>query len=463
MENWTEKYRPRTLKDIIGNHQALGIMRKWGHDWHQGTAQKKALILCGGPGMGKTSAALALAHDQGWESIELNASDARNETIIKKIALAGGINETFTMTGEYASSKKGKNKLIILDEADNLYEREGDRGGKRAIVDTIKRTHQPIILIVNDYYALVKKNLEIRRLSHQVQFQGGGNLSRLLEHICIQENITVAPEVIKAITHQAQGDIRSAINDLQSLCQGRTHVAKEACTQLSTRDRKSELFQGIRKILKARNITHARRAARELGETPEFLALWIDENLPREYRDTQDLYRGFRYLSAGDVFLGRARKYQHYHLWSYAHDLLSGGVAVAKKRYYPGFTRYSFPTWLTEMGKSRNTRAVRDSIAKKLGRECHMSIHKTRAFLPFFQKLVSSDAQYAAHMTHLLELTDQEVLFLLGSDRTKYKEIRQEKKHPEKKPKPEKKKNEKDTRASVPGKKTSQQRLHDFQ
>ncbi len=462
MENWTEKYRPRTLGDIIGNHQALAILRKWGQDWRQGTVQKKALILCGGPGVGKTSAALALAHDQGWESVELNASDARNEAIIRKIALAGGINETFTDTGEYASSKKGKNKLIILDEADNLYEREGDRGGKRAIVDTIKKTQQPIILIVNDYYALVKNNPEIRRLSHQVQFQGGGNLSQLLEHICIKENVSVAPEVIKAITHQAQGDIRSAINDLQSLCQGRGRVDKEACTQLVNRDRKSELFHGIREILKARDIHHARRAAWELGETPEFLLLWIDENLPREYRDVQDRYRGFRFLSASDVFLGRARKYQHYHLWSYATDLLSGGVAVAKKRYYPGFTRYSFPTWLTGMGQSRNTRSVRDSIAKKIGMECHMSLQKTRAFLPFFQKLITNDKEYAASMIHLLDLTDQELLFLLKSNREKVKELREDKKYKEDNQDIEKKRKEKNTRAAAQGKKTSQQRLHDF-
>ena len=462
MENWTEKYRPQTLGDIIGNHQALAALRKWGRDWQQGTAQKKALVLCGGPGVGKTSAALALARDQGWERVELNASDARNEKIIKKIALAGGINETFTHTGEFASSKEGKKKLIILDEADNLYEREGDRGGKRAIVDTIKQTRQPIILIVNDYYSLVKNNPEIRRLSQQVQFSGGGNLSQLLAHICTRENITVAPEVITKITHQAQGDIRSAINDLQSLCQGRTQVGKEACTQLTYRDRKSELFQGIREILKARDINHARNAARKLGETPEFLLLWIDENLPREYRDAQDRYQGFRYLSQGDVFLGRARKHQHYHLWSYAQDLLSGGVAVAKKRYYPGFTRYSFPTWLTEMGRSRNTRSVRDAIAKKLGTACHMSLYKTRILFPLFQKLITCNTEYTASMTNLLDLTDQELLFLLGSNRDRVKAILENKKNKEDNQERENTRKEKHIPADVPGKKTAQQKLHDF-
>ena len=121
MQNWTEKYRPQSLEEIIGNHQALMTMREWGRNWQQGKPKKKALVLVGGPGVGKTSAALALAHDMGWEQVELNASDARNERIIKKIALAGGINETFTTEGSFVSSKKGKNKLIILDEADNLY------------------------------------------------------------------------------------------------------------------------------------------------------------------------------------------------------------------------------------------------------------------------------------------------------------------------------------------------------
>ena len=140
MQNWTEKYRPSTLQDVIGNHDALVALKKWGEDWKKGSPSKQAVVLSGRPGVGKTSAALALAHDQGWEIVELNASDSRNEHIIKRVALAGGLHETLGESADYVSSKKGGKKLIILDEADNLYEREGDRGGKRAIADTIKKT-----------------------------------------------------------------------------------------------------------------------------------------------------------------------------------------------------------------------------------------------------------------------------------------------------------------------------------
>jgi replication factor C large subunit len=100
MEDWTEKYRPKTLRDIIGNDSAISTLRGWAEQWIQGEIpEKRAIILSGKPGTGKTSSALALAHDLGWTVLELNASDARNETSIKKVAMAGAINETFDDTG----------------------------------------------------------------------------------------------------------------------------------------------------------------------------------------------------------------------------------------------------------------------------------------------------------------------------------------------------------------------------
>ena len=93
--------------------------------------------------------------------IELNTSDARNANRIRNVATSGAVNETFDDMGRYIQSVKGRYKLILLDEADNLYEKiEGrsknnddlsDKGGKRTIIETIKITRQPIILIVNNY------------------------------------------------------------------------------------------------------------------------------------------------------------------------------------------------------------------------------------------------------------------------------------------------------------------------
>lgn len=143
MEDWTEKYRPENLGEIVGNKRAVLDLRGWADAWGKGIPKKRAVILSGKPGIGKTSCAHALAKDYGWSVIELNTSDARNAEKIKNVATAGATNETFDNHGQFVSSQDGGRKLIILDEADNLYERTksmnntkidlSDRGGKRPL------------------------------------------------------------------------------------------------------------------------------------------------------------------------------------------------------------------------------------------------------------------------------------------------------------------------------------------
>ena len=118
--NWTEKYRPAHLDDVIGNKEAKEKLLKWAREWQVGSPSKKAVILYGKPGVGKTSAAHALARDFGWEIVELNASDDRNRDVIRRVALTGAVSEILGAP-EDAMGRKVR-RLIILDEADNLYE-----------------------------------------------------------------------------------------------------------------------------------------------------------------------------------------------------------------------------------------------------------------------------------------------------------------------------------------------------
>ena len=83
---WAEKYRPQTLKEIVGNKKAVKDLRTWAEKWLPGIPEKRAVILQGPAGVGKTSTAHALAHDMGWEVIELNASDQRTAGVIEKVA-----------------------------------------------------------------------------------------------------------------------------------------------------------------------------------------------------------------------------------------------------------------------------------------------------------------------------------------------------------------------------------------
>ena len=417
--NWTEKYRPSTLREVIGNKAAKETLLKWAKEWQEGEPSKKAAILYGKPGIGKTTSAYALANDFGWEVIELNASDERNREIIRKIALTGAIHEVLSIDGKYVTSKEGARKLIILDEADNLYEKQGDFGGKRAIIETIKVTKQPIILIANDYYNLIKgSGAELRQLCLSIEFKkvSSREIAALLKKICQKEGIVADIEVIDEIAKRCNGDVRSAINDLQSIAYEKK-ITKNMLSYLGYRDREREIFIGIRNILKAKDIKAAIREAWRIDESPDNLILWIDENLPAEYKHMDDLALAYKFLSKADVFLGRIWRRQYYGLWSYASELMTGGVAVAKQHEYRGFTAYHFPKWLRSMAASRQYRQTKLSIARKIGKAMHCSTKKALEMLPMIEKLFSND-DLAARITAKLDLNEEELSFIVG-DRAK--------------------------------------------
>ena len=437
MEDWTEKYRPTGLDDIVGNERAITDFKRWANSWNKGIPKKRAVILSGRPGTGKTSSAIALANDFGWVSIELNTSDARNAAKIKNVATSGSVNETFDDSGKFINSKSGGRKLIILDEADNLYERSvsddktgedlSDRGGKKAIVETIKITSQPVILIVNDYYNLIKGGGDVlRNICLLIRFYDPypSMVFNLLRKICFKEGVNVDQKVLHAISNRCKGDIRSAVNDLQSICMDKEYVDAHALDVLGYRDREKIIFDALREIFKTRNIQSIRKSTLHLDEDPNSVLLWINENMPSEYRDFNDLVNGYDALSRADVFLGRTHRRQNYGLWSYASDFMNGGVAVAKTRVYPN-EKYNFPTWLRDLKSSKPSRDVRDSIARKISRSCHNSSSKSKYFLStYFVHMFRNNTTFAVKMKNRFDLTEAEIKYLLGEKhRGKLKEI----------------------------------------
>ena len=416
---WTEKYRPRTLDDVVGNGKAIQSLLSWARAWEAGTPKKRAVILAGRAGCGKTTSAHALAADMGWGVIELNASDSRNAEAINRIATAGALNQTFTDSGEFLTSGEGGRKLILLDEADNLHGNV-DRGGIRAILDTIRRTHQPIVLIVNDLYGLTRHSSSFKSLCLTIRFSGiqARSMVPMLRHIAAAEHVEVDLPTINAIAERTSGDLRSAINDLQALSEGRDYVGIDDVDAVGRRDNRTTMYDAVRTILKADNTRAARRAATELDEAPDFLLLWLSENVPLEYREIPDLARAMEVLARADLFLARARRTQNYRLWAYATDLMTGGVATAKDHEYRFYTRYRFPLWLSVMGRSRGLRMTMGSLSKKLRHHCHTSSAVIREdIIPFYRQMFELDGAFAVEQTALLELDAPELALILGDDR----------------------------------------------
>ena len=401
---WTEKYRPGSLKEVLGNGKAIDELRQWAEAWQRGEPITGAAILYGPAGTGKTSAALALAREFDWDIIEMNASDARTAGMIQKIAGPASQSMTFS----------GKPRLVVLDEADNLHG-TADRGGAAAMLRLVRETSQPVLLIANEYYEIEKP---LRDAAKGIQFRSvrAPTIAQALREICKAEGVACDPEALQFIAERAGGDLRSGVNDLEAAAEGQKELKPEDVAT-AERDVKASIFKVLEVIFQGDKAREALQASYNLDESPEDLINWVDENLPLAYQG-EDLFHGYESLARADIFLGRVSRRQNYGLWRYAGFLMTGGVQAAKAARRHGYVAFRPPSLWRRMGQSRKARAVRDSAAQKIARRCHVSASFARAELMGFVGLLLKDKRIAAPLAAELVLEAEEIALLMGSTLT---------------------------------------------
>lgn len=392
---WDSIYRPETFKEIVGNDSQLDKLSRWAKKW---TEHKQAIVLHGPPGVGKTTSSLVLAQEKNWEIIEMNASDKRTGKIIDKIA--GESSQTASLTGK-------KRKLIILDEADNLHG-NSDRGGKKAISKTIKKSKQPIILIANDYYDLTRT---LRNSTKEIEFESIDKtvIAKRLRDICEDNSITYDIPSLQKIAENSDGDLRAAINDLQRNAVGKDKL-KITDINVNKRDKKAEIFPFLDYLLKEGNAEEAQEKTIQIDMTPEELFRWIDENIYREYTGSE-IVNGLDNLSKADIWLSRTRKTQNYKYWKYATGELSAGVSSARENIHSGWTRWQPPKW-------RNKNRISEDLVQKIATESNCSIQTVRnEVIPFLENLVPycKPKNLTIEMAAWYNLTESELSEITGS------------------------------------------------
>jgi replication factor C large subunit len=386
---WSEKYRAQSFSEIKGQHLAIDKVKAF----LKGFPKKKALILHGSPGIGKTSLAYAIANEEDAEILEMNASDFRDKNKIHSVIGPA------TMQKSLFKEKK----IILVDEVDGISARR-DRGGLAELLSLIEKSSFPIIITANDIwdkkFSLLRKKSEIVALK-DVDYK---SILELLKNICDKENCVVNTEVLTSISIKSKGDIRAALNDLQLLSKMDT---PELIKEVGERNKEESIFSALQYIFKTSKIDNKMINIFEEVHMPiDEVFLWMEENIPLEYKG-EELARAYDALSRADVFRGRIYRQQHWRFMVYEYFLLGAGIGGIKKFNRTGWTNYKKPTRILKIWLQNQRAAKKKTICQKYARTCHISVKQAMRDFMLIKVILQNQT-----IRDQLKLSSEEVLYL---------------------------------------------------
>jgi len=396
MESWIKKYEPKRLQEIIGQQSNVNKII-------DNIRNNKHVLIYGKAGTGKTSSVYAIANELDYELIEINASDFRNKEQIN-IVLKNALEQRSIFM---------KKKLLLIDEIDGISGSK-DRGGIPAIVSLLNSKKVPIIITGNDIWN--KKFYNIRKKTVNISFSGLNYLSiaNILENICIKEGIKYNKDILKIIARRSDGDARAAINDLQIVASGKKEINEKDIEFLSDRDRTEKLQEAIMRIFKTIDFNISYEALNNVDEDYEKIMMFIDENLPKEYKG-KGLSNAYDVLSKADIFSKRIKSRQNWRYLVYIFFLLSVGVALSKEEKTKGFVQYSLTSSrITKMYFGNQKNLAKKDIAEKIREKLHCSKDDAiKLFIPLLSLLSKKYDEYNINKLMLeLELDKDDIKVL---------------------------------------------------
>ena len=397
---WAEKHRPKSFEEIKGQDEAILKIKEFMNNFHSFMSNgqshalrgfKKALILHGPPGTGKTTIAHVTAQDTNSEIFELNASDLRNKA---------KLNEVLRPATEQKSLTK-QNKIILVDEVDGIS--KVDWGGITELISIINSSPYPIIITANDIWnkklAPLRKKAEIIQLK-EIDYR---TIKNILITILNKENKFINNQILTDISIKAKGDLRAAINDLQTI----SKIEDPSSIIFDERNKKTDIFNSLKQIFKNKPTNETLKVFDSVNMPIDEIILWVEENIPSEY-EGEELAKAFDRLSKTDVFKGRIYKQQYWRFLVYENILLSYGIAASKKNPKIGFTSYKKPTRILKIWLNNQRTIKKKSIAQKYAAYAHIGKKRAMNEFPILKQIIKSNVQIQKE----LKLSEEEVEYL---------------------------------------------------
>jgi len=209
---WIEKYRPHLFSDIVGNEDTVARLEVFSRN-----GNVPNLILAGPPGVGKTTTILCLARimlGSAFKSavLELNASNERGIEVVR--------NKIKTFAQTQVTLPRGRHKIVILDEADSMT--DGAQQALRRIMELYSNTTR-FALACNTSEKIIEPIQSRCAMLRYSRLSDAQVLAKLLR-VCRLEEVSHTEDGLEAVVFTAEGDMRQALNNLQSTHRGFGHV-----------------------------------------------------------------------------------------------------------------------------------------------------------------------------------------------------------------------------------------------
>jgi len=202
---WVEQYRPMKLADVVNQSEIISRLKQFIKD-----KAMPHLIFAGPAGTGKTTCALVMVREiygrkmtPNITFLELNASDER------------GINVIRTIIKDFAKAKPPLDipfKILILDEADNM-----TSPAQQALRRTMEKyTRNCRMILICNYSNKIILPIQSRAVVFRFSKLSDNDIKERLKFIVAKENIKIDESGLNALIKVSRGDLRRAINYLQS-------------------------------------------------------------------------------------------------------------------------------------------------------------------------------------------------------------------------------------------------------
>ena len=219
---WSDKHKPQKLEELVGNCHHIRTLKKWLQNWDtnhrkilnnkrsKGSPYRKATLILGPPGIGKSLSIALIAQSMGYEVVELNTVDIISKKMLE--TTLHDITQNTILSFKTKNTKNTKKRLIVMDEVDNI---SSGSNTIPALIVAIKNSKTPIICICNDVQKSSVRSLSKHCLVLKFVRPQQKTIVKHLIKVAKKEGMNVGSKALEVLVESTGGDIRQILNSMQ--------------------------------------------------------------------------------------------------------------------------------------------------------------------------------------------------------------------------------------------------------